>query len=498
MRIALVKAQDSANLFQLNAVQYPVNIGYLASVCLKEGHEVQMWDFCVEPFTDEYIWKKITQFKPDAVGVSCVTPAINYGHHVMKLVKEWNPHTLTLVGGIHISALPIDTMRDYPHFDLGIIAEAENILIDVLNAFEQTRSVPEGIEGTVYRKNGEVRLAAPPPAMPDVNDIPFTNRDLIPFDWYRSKHALRGFSRQVWNIIEMDSSRGCPYSCTFCGIDVTHGKGVRFRTPENIYAEVEECVKKYQTNFIIFNDSTFTVRKQRVLDIIRGLPSRGIRGYTVNAHVNTVDKEMLDTLAETGCKKISFGVESGSEKTLKAIKKNSTRERIIRAFDLSHAAGIPTVEGTFIVGADLQETDAEVQETYDLIKRIKPDIVALGIITPYPGTPQYVELKEAGYLKDIPWEAYQIFSDQPPPWRTFSLTAEGLVRWRNKILKSYVWTPRFILNRLRVIRSWKELLYYVRLAKTFFKIVVMPRLRLPERFGFFKKESRNESYQTAS
>jgi len=471
MRIAFAKIQDTAKNVVLTAVQYPVNIGYLAAVCLEAEHQVEMWDFCVESFTTEYISQKINKFDPEIIGISCVTPAIYFGHQLATIAKQGKRDIFIIVGGVHVSALPLETLREFPNFDIGVIKEGEETILEILSELEM-KNYPLGIKGTVYRENGGIKLAPARPEMPDVNSLPFPNRDLVPQSLYKNKHSVRGISRKIWNVLEVDSSRGCPYSCTFCGVEVTHGRGVRFRTPENVLKEIEICREKYDTNFIVFNDSTFTLKKERVAELVSALPGMGIEGYHVNAHINSIDNEILNLLAKTGCKKLAFGIESGSDKTLKNIRKSFTREKAITVFESARKSGIPTVEGYFILGADIYETVDDFKQTESLIKIIRPDILGLGIITPYPGTEQYDEMKKLGFLNNVKYDQLQIFSDTPPNWRVVNFNADELVQKRNSILKSYIWSPRYVLNRIMKIRSFGELIYYMKMAKSFFYIVV--------------------------
>ena len=452
-------------------MQYPINIGYLAQVCLDAGYEVDMWDFCVEEFTDEAITEKIRASKPDILGVSCVTSAIIQGHNVATIAKNFNKDIVTLVGGVHVTALPEETMTEFPNFDLGVLTEAEGSILEICTAVEEKRS-PTGIRGTMYRENGKLVRAQPIAEFPDVNAIPFANREILPMEWYNKKHTSRGVLRDVWKVAEIDSSRGCPYACTFCNVELTHGRKTRFRDPDNVLREVEQLVKKFGTNFIVFNDSTFTIRKDRVQEIVKGLPKLGIGGYSVNAHVNTVDEEMVKTLRDTGCFKIMFGVESGSDRVLRVIKKNSTQERILNAVNMSKKAGIPQVETCFILGADVHETEEDVRHTEKLIRKLSPDLLGLGIITPFPGTEQYVQMKQLGLFENVTWNDFQIFSETAPPWRTANFSAEELVTLRNQILKSYIWSPSYIVRKLRKVSSWAELAYYATMAKSFYKIVV--------------------------
>ncbi|MEG3641584.1 B12-binding domain-containing radical SAM protein [Magnetococcus sp. PR-3] len=470
MRIALVKMQDTAKQSLLTAAQYPVNLAYLASTCQERGHEVELWDFVVEPMERELVEERIRRFQPQVIGVSCVTSAMNFGKLFARWVKEIDENIYTILGGVHITVLPIETLNEAPEFDLGVVTEGEETLPEILDILEKGHA-PIGIAGTVYRENGKPMLTGCRD-FPDVNKIPYPNRDLLPSELYLNKHSVRGLSRKTWNIIEVDSSRGCPFRCTFCNVEVTHGRKVRYRTPQHVLGEVEACVKKYGTNCVVFNDSTFTFKKSRVKELVLGLPKVGIEGYHVNGHVKTVDAAMLQTLAETGCQKISFGVESGSQRVLDKILKNATLEEIREAFTMAKRSGIPIVEGTFILGSDIEETEEDFASTGQLMRELRPDIVGMGIITPFPGTAQYTEMKSAGYLEGVPWDDYQIFAETPPPWRLKNFSAQELVEHRNRMLKAYYWNLPYIFNQLTKIRSVSDVLYYMGMMRSFYKVVV--------------------------
>jgi anaerobic magnesium-protoporphyrin IX monomethyl ester cyclase len=469
MRIALIKVQDSTAELIMAGSQYPVNLAYLTQICQNLGHETEIWDFCVEPYEEQYIKEKVRKLNPDIVGLSCVTSAINFGNQIAKWVKEVDENILTLIGGVHVSCLPEETMNEFPIFDLGVLREAEETLPEILEYVEQHKEL-KGIAGTIYRDNGKI-VHAPPRELPDINKIPYPNRDMLPIQWYSNRHAHKGVSRKFWNIIEVDSSRGCPYPCTFCNVEITHGRSMRFRTPENVLGEIEQCVKKYGTNYVIFNDSTFTIDKKRAKEIVEGLPELGIKGFSVNAHVNTVDEELLTAMAKSGIDKLLFGIESGSNKVLKRIGKNASQKSIRRALNLAQKAKIPIVEVNFILGADIHESEEDILETEKLIHSIKFDILAMGIITPFPGTDQYIELKRMGYLDGVPWDSFQIFGEKPPPWRTVNFSNKELVARRNRILKNYYWNLGFIFKRLLKIRTFGELSYYAGMAKSFYKVV---------------------------
>ena len=202
--------------------------------------------------------------------------------------------------------------------------------------------------------------------------------------------------------------------------------------------------------------SKFTIDKNRAREIVEGLPKLGIEGFSMCTHVNCVDEKLMTALKNSGCKKISFGVESGSERVLYAVKKNSSLQRIREAFDMATKIGIPTIEGTFIIGADINETQEDVDATEKLICELSPDILGLGIITPFPGTEQYEQLKSMGHLDDVTWDKFQIFSDEAPPWRIPNFSAQQLLDTRNRILKSYYWSLKYMAKRASKVRSLKD------------------------------------------
>ena len=470
MKIVFANAPDELNPSPLVCVSYPINISYLARIAEDSGHHVEMWDFAVEPLTEEYIIEKIKHSKPDVVGITSMTASIYFADAIARAVKKANPSIITILGGVHVTILPTETLDEFPSFDFAVITEAEELLPALLESLEN-KIIPENIPGTAYRRDGLVKINPASSFPADLDKIPYPHRELVPPDYYTKWHAVRGISRRSWNVAEITSSRGCPFSCTFCNVDALHGQKMRYRTPENVIGEIEECVKKFDANFVMFNESTFAIDKNRAKDIVKGLP-KNIKGYYVCSHVNIADYDLYKTMADTGCTILSFGVESGSDRVLKKIQKNATGERIIRAFSLAKQAGIPNVEGTYILGASLDETEEDFAATERIIKKTNPDFVGLGIIVPFPGTPQYLEMKKLGYLDGVGWDQYQIFSETPPPWRIKNFSNEELVEYRNKILKAYYWNPRYFARKLMRIRDLGELKYYASMAGAFYRIII--------------------------
>lgn len=141
----------------------------------------------------------------------------------------------------------------------------------------------------------------------------------------------------------MFTSRGCPYNCIFCDKSI-FGSKWRARSPENIINELKDIVATLGVKTIIFYDDLFTVNKERAINICRGIIDAGLKiTWKCEGRVNLVDEELLGWMKKAGCKMIAYGVESGNQRGLDYLNKNTTPAQIKRAFNLTHQAGIKTM-----------------------------------------------------------------------------------------------------------------------------------------------------------
>jgi radical SAM superfamily enzyme YgiQ (UPF0313 family) len=247
---------------------------------------------------------------------------------------------------------------------------------------------------------------------------------------------------------------------------------VRFRSAQNVLEEIKECVAKYKTNHFTFLDDTFTLWPERTKQICSGLKELGV-SWDCNTRVNNVTLELLKIMAESGCIKVSFGVESSSERLLKLIKKGIALDQIKRAVKWAREAKIKFIEGTFILGAHPSETREEVEMTVKLMRELDLDFVFYGIIVPFPGTEVCDIMRGKGYLnKNINWRDFIFFGGEPP-WRTDNFTSKELVELQNYVLKKFYLRPGYFLKMLLKINSWREMRYYLDIAWDFFKQVIL-------------------------
>jgi len=456
LSIALIRPQKGAGNYAFTASQFPLNILYLASNLERHGVKVSVWDFEVDRFSEHALIKRVEEQKPSIVGISCFTPTILNGAMVAKIIKKRFPNILTVIGGVHFSALPERTLREFPQFDVGVVGEGEDTLLNLYQAFiKEGPSALTEVDGVTGRDgNGQIIVKPRQKPYLSLDEIPFPARELIDFKKYTGM-SHRGFFRSKYRITEIMTSRGCPNRCIFCASDVVSGKYVRFRSAQNIIEELEMCIKNYQFNHFAFVDDTFTIRRSRLEPILDALARFGVT-WNCNARVNTVDGFLLERMAKSGCLGISFGAESGSQKILDLIEKKITVEQIKRAIRLAKRARIPKVEATFMVGSHPSESYEDVALTEKLIKETNPDHISMSYLVPYPGTKVNSLMKEYNLLPDKEnWGDFVIFGSVPR-WRTQNFSAQELLSIQKRVLRKFYLSPNFILKRIKEMSTWEE------------------------------------------
>ncbi|MBU0604885.1 MAG: B12-binding domain-containing radical SAM protein [Candidatus Omnitrophica bacterium] len=441
------------------ATQFPLNIAGMAAGLLNRGYDVRIWDFEVEPFDESVFERRIKDLSPLIVAISCYTPTIISANKVAALVKKHLKDVVVITGGPHISALPEASLNEFKYFDIGVIGEGDDTIIELADRISQGAGV-ENIEGIVYRKGGVPQFTVKRGPIKDLDRLPFPARGLLNIPLYRGQ-SHRGFSRSFLKITEIITSRGCPNRCIFCASDVAIGSGVRFRSAVSVKGEITECVEKFGFNHFAVMDDTFTLKEERLYEICDEFARRKIT-WNCYGRVWPLSKKMLEMLAGAGCTGITFGVESGSPRILELIKKNITVSQVEDAFMWAKEAGIKLVEADVIIGSHPSETKDDIRLTRRLLARINPDIVMPSIVVPYPGTELYRMMKEKGLIsKSSNWDSFILYGREPS-WRTENFSSGELMSLQRKMLLNFYFRPSYVFRMLRKMRSPEEVIYWIR------------------------------------
>jgi len=235
------------------------------------------------------------------------------------------------------------------------------------------------------------------------------------------------------------------------------GRQYRCHSADYVLAEFDD-IASLGIGEIFIHDDVFTLHRERVEAICRGLiERRHDLIWQARTRVDLVDQKMLALMRESGCQRLSFGVESGSEKVLKSMCKNIDLDHVEKVFSWCRKEGITTL-ADFMIG-NLDETAEDIKKTIAFMRRINPDYVQFSICSPYPGTPLYALARERGLIATDIWRDFArspLSEFRSPVW-TEHFSEKELVRMTAKAYRSFYLRPAFILKQMRKINSFQQL-----------------------------------------
>lgn len=425
----------------------PLGLMYIASNARKNlSCQIEILDAEVEELTYPQVEDEIRHRKPDVVGIQVMTFTLIDALITAEIVKKVDKNIIVVLGGPHIWLFPKETLQ-MKSVDYIVIGEGELIFTELLEALQEGKDI-SSIDGIGYKNNGDLKINHIRDFIKNLDAIPFPARDLTSFKKYTTAVARRA------PITTMITSRGCPFKCLFC--DRPHlGKMFRFRSPKNVVDEMEECIKMGIFEYLIYDD-TFTINKQRVIGICDEIISRKLNiGWDVRARIDTVDLPLLIKMKEAGCERIHYGVESGSPRILKILRKDVNLDKVRRIFKETKEAGISTL-AYFMLG-NPSETREEIMQSIRFSRELNADYVHFSVTTPYPGTDLYY----MGIQKGIFGDFWKEFANNPTKefrpvlWEEI-LKRDELDDLLIKAYKGFYLRPAYILKSIFKTRSITE------------------------------------------
>lgn len=441
LEIAYGKYREAAKLGA--QPQTPLGICYIAAVLEKAGNEVKLVDSDIEGLSLSGLLDVIREYKPEVIGLTATTPVYSVANSLLIAIKNNFPEIITILGGFHITALPVQTMKECTAIDYGVYGEGEETIKELVKSIQNKKTVDK-IKGILWRNDAEIIMNHPRPLIKDLDKLPFPARHLLKMD----KYVWSVPGKKMQPMASMITQRGCPYQCIFCGVH-TMFKSVRFRSVKNIVDEVEYIVKTLGIDYINFLDDTLTLNREKVIEMCKEFEKRNLKLTWEGAtRANLVDKELLTIMKSAGLVRLSIGVESGSQKILDAIKKGVTLEQMEQAYKWCYELGLET-KCSFMIGHPF-ETKETIQETIDFAKKLKCYQAYINITTPFPGSELY-ELAKEGYgglkLLTEDWSQYMRYGNSVLEMN--DLTKEDLIKAQKRAYKKFYLRPHIILYNLK-------------------------------------------------
>jgi anaerobic magnesium-protoporphyrin IX monomethyl ester cyclase len=461
VRVLLIKPLYRFNSF--HPVQYtnaekplPLALAYLAGVAQRAGHRLRVLDYQID---NSSIESELKNFRPDVVAFSIYSKEYAHAMELIDRIKRYRRSIRIVAGGPHVNAYKGKLLFENTNIEFLVSREGEHTFVELLQTVEAAGDYKK-IKGLIFRDAcGRIHVNEKRPFIKNLDSLPFMALEHFRVDKY---YPAPGTFRKLPSIL-MITARGCPYRCTFCNTDL-FGKSIRFRSAENVLEEIESCVKTYGAKEINFVDETFTMNRERTVDICQGLLRRNIKiGWKCSTRVDCVDKDLLKLMKRSGCFYVGFGVESGSDRILEKLKKGITTDQIRKAFGEAREVGI--LRAAYFMMNVPGETPSEIETSIQFSREIDPDFLNFELIKPYYGTQLRKEIENNPDIKinSKMWEKWDKYSAGNHLYYTQKgVDGKYLKNAYDRAVKKFYIRPRYILRMIFEIRSFKQLAAYVR------------------------------------
>ena len=430
--------------------QPPLGLASIAAVLEGENYQAEILDANALQLSESEIAKEIGNV--DITGITAMTPFINSAIKVAKEIKKEKPGSTVIVGGVHVTVLPEETLSNVPEIDIIVRGEGEKTVVELYNALKSGISL-QNVRGITYRDNGRIISTPMRPPIADLDSLPFPAYHLLPLHRYKL-HPPHG---RKLPFMAMLTSRGCPYNCIFCSKPI-FGRKVRSQSPQRIATEVEYLEEKFKVKEIAFYDDIFTLDEKRIARLAEELKQRNLSlPWTCETRVDLVTEELLKAMKEAGCYMIAYGIESGNQTILDNLRKKITIAQVRKAIKMTHDIGIQSI-GYFMLGSP-GETPATIRQTIDFANYLTLDFAQFSVTIPFPGTDLYNLYLKQG-IGNENWDNFiyaNLRSVSAPVFETASLSKGDLQKWSATAYREFYLRFSYIWERLKQTRSLRDL-----------------------------------------
>lgn len=387
------------------------------------GNEVLLIDAIAENLDAREVVNQLKVFDAEMVVSIIGFEILEQDVKAFRFLHRELPSAKFVAFGYYPTTFPAQ-MLEITGADFVILGEPEYACHELVTAIKEGSSF-ESILGLCFKKeSGEVVINPERPRLKPVDELPHPDYSLVPINAYSEFLLPKPFAA-------IQTARGCPFACNYC--TRSYGRQLTMRSPENIIEEIRILVDKFGVKSLRFADDTFTAHPARTIAICEGI-EKNFPGlvWSCLSRIDTIDEARIVAMKKAGCKRIYFGVESGSERILQLYGKDYGVEKVPRVFDLVRQNGIE-IACFFMVGHP-EENAEDFEQTSKLIRRLDIDFATIGQTVPYPGTALFDQYRDKLKFSLFPYEN---------EWKD-SGRRKQLQVWEQRFLREMYFRPRYI------------------------------------------------------
>jgi len=407
-----------------NYLPFPFFLAYATALLKKNNMRASLIDAVAEGMSEESFLDTVKERKPDYLVAETSVPSLYYDMALLRKISCLN--IPIIVCGPNVTVYTPEFMEKYKFIDFVMCGEYEVTLYELIKTLQEGKN-PGGVNGIMYRQSDGKPVKTPLRSPFDINCLPWPERDELPM-------------RKYWDLpggipypsVQMTASRGCPFGCSFClWPQVMYGgNNYRARDVRDVVQEMEYLLKEKNFKSVYFDDDTFNVGKERMLDFCRLLKEKNLSGYpwAIMARADLMDEEILRAMKSSGLHAVKYGVESCHQELVEQSSKKMNLEKSFAMIKLSRDLGIK-VHLTFCFGLP-GETKESITRTIRQGLLLDPDSVQFSILTPFPGTSLFDELERDGRIMTYDWSRYD--GHYSCVFRPHNLTPADLEQAKNR------------------------------------------------------------------
>lgn len=430
----------------------PLGLAYLASSLLKDGHNLKIIDASSYQYTNDQIFKILSDFGPDIIGISSVTSSADESYFLANYLKERIKDVPMIYGGPHTSCFPEMIFDNIEQLDLLVYGEGEITFKKIVDFYQKEKKIPQDVPGTWAKIGGKWTKNIPAQPVLKLDELPMPAYELFDYNGVYKPLPLQYKKLPTANII---TSRGCPYGkCTFCYESGRASQIYRRHSPERVIEEIKFLVNKMGVKEIAFWDDNFLISEDWILKFCDLLDKEGFNvPWSVVARVDTINKKLLERAKKSGLWNVFFGIETGNQDLLDRIKKGITLDQVRQAVQWCNELDIDT-RGSFMLALP-GETPQKAMNTIKFARDIGVTYAQFLPTHPDWGTALYDDAVGSGKVVPL-YQGRTSITYVPDGYKN----ADEIRKMQKRAYRKFYFRPKYIFKHIKRLKDINKIKQY--------------------------------------